>query len=854
MYHIPIATGCQRLSVPDDPSTGSSGCSVLDYGASPDADPTTNTRAFDRALLAASSRRHGIVIVPQGRFLLYSIHLRNGIRIHLEKGAVLAAARTDIRHGICDVQGESFRQRGQGGNYDEPEINRYAGLQDHAHSYLRNSLILGEQLHDVAIEGPGRIDGSWTDENGFRRQALTYADPALPDLRNSHGHDGEWFGNKAIALHDCQDVTLSGFEILAGGHFAVIATGCRNLLVEGLTIDTNRDGIDLDSVEDVTVRGCRVNSPHDDAIVVKASYATGRFAPSHNILIENCQVSGYDLGSVLNGHPSVDRVSCHPGIGPIGRIKLGTEATCGYERVTIRKVAFRHCFGLAIEATDGSDVRDVRVEDVDMVDVTCPLFIRTGDRARFPVTGRQRDERLSDAGRIRLDDTNWVLPDRPGYDRYPARRYAPAHRFQQVTMPDGNRLRVVDQRNPIRLNPANWWADVHGARHPWQYDRSTEAYLPDMDRVLTQQDAAGMGNAIGAARCARAVGISVSRLHAIDVEPRYPIILAGCLDGRLENIQLKDFTVQFRGGLSMRDAVEQRCFDTHWKCAETDWPPVEQRIHWMAEPHGDDAMLLPRVRWDPQGKIWQDDPFNVPEGVRDYPEPVQFGILPAYGLYARHVDDLVMDGIDLSTDAPDERASIVLDDVAGGQLKGLHTSGDRPSLVLVEDRCKRRTGFECLPDEPFRTTRVKRFCMPSGIQIQTVRLTSPEPGTPPDHQYPYPTVADAASGYHYKNADCKRFLARVHPPYFLPIKDCKVTLGETLTMKVPARDPAPPEAAQAGPIYLEEPPEGARCEHGWLTWRPSRPGRWTLTFRMDKDGMVIREHVRVEVLPGHLAG
>ena len=51
---------------------------------------------------------------------------------------------------------------GEGGNYDEPEVRRYAGLQDHGHTYFANSLIYGEKLSNVMICGEGLIAVSYT--------------------------------------------------------------------------------------------------------------------------------------------------------------------------------------------------------------------------------------------------------------------------------------------------------------------------------------------------------------------------------------------------------------------------------------------------------------------------------------------------------------------------------------------------------------------------------------------------------------------------------------------------------------------------------------------------------------------
>ena len=67
---------------------------------------------------------------------------------------------------------------------------------------------------------------------------------------------------------------LRDFSILHGGHFGILATGADNLTIDNLKIDTNRDGMDIDSCRNVRVSNCFVNSPWDDGICLKADYAT----------------------------------------------------------------------------------------------------------------------------------------------------------------------------------------------------------------------------------------------------------------------------------------------------------------------------------------------------------------------------------------------------------------------------------------------------------------------------------------------------------------------------------------------------------------------------------------------------
>ena len=107
-------------------------------------------------------------------------------------------------------------------------------------------------------------------------------------------------------------------------------------------------------MRDVRVERCRVNSPNDDAIVVKSSHALGRAIAAENILIRDCDVSGYDMGSMLDGTcrktqqfaPDQDRVT--------GRIKLGTESNGGFKNITISNCVFDQCWGLALETVDGA--------------------------------------------------------------------------------------------------------------------------------------------------------------------------------------------------------------------------------------------------------------------------------------------------------------------------------------------------------------------------------------------------------------------------------------------------------------------------------------------------------------------
>jgi polygalacturonase len=350
---------------------------VRDYGAKGDA-VSLDTNALQRAIDAAANIGGGTVFLPQGRYLSFSIHLHSRITLLFASGAVLVAA-DPARHG---------------GSYDPPEPNPYDTYQDYGHSYFHNSLIWGENIEDIAILGPGLIDGigltnespgaPWSIGIGRNLPPSPQRDMAVAEheaaVKKMYG-----LGNKAIALKNVRNVTMRDFSILRGGHFGVIATGVDNLTMDNLKIDTNRDGIDLDVVRNARLSNLSVNAPTDDAIVLKSSYALGAVRPTENVTITNCFVSGYDLGTMLDGSC---RKSVLKNLEPhltSGRIKLGTESTGGYRNIAISNCVFDCCNGLALESVDGAALEDVVVDNLVMRDLTVPpIFIRLGDRRRAP--------------------------------------------------------------------------------------------------------------------------------------------------------------------------------------------------------------------------------------------------------------------------------------------------------------------------------------------------------------------------------------------------------------------------------------------------------------------------------------
>jgi len=751
---------------------------VTDFNAAPGNTPQVNTAAFNEAISRASAAGGGTVVVPEGAFLTYTIFLKSNVNLFLEEGSVIAAARPEEKlprttQPQTDTEALQEGRDEETGNYAEPEVNPYAGIQDHGHSYFANSLLYGADLENVMIYGKGLITGGHFDKKtGILEYILQGGDPEEPLRRGDRGHRGTWFGNKGIALVRCRNVVLQDFSVTIGGHFAVITEGCTNLYVDNVLIDTTRDAFDIDCCQEVTVRRTTCNSLTDDGLCLKASFGAGIFMPTQNVLIEDCIVSGYDAGSVYAGEYTRDKLVAEDRCGPTGRVKFGTESTCGYHQVTIRRVKFDRSRGFAMEAVDCSSLTDVLFEDCLLDNVSSsPIFIRAGDRGRFPVTGIGSQDGFPVRGDIRLEKPEWILPRREDYHNYPPRRYTPQYnRGKTVTVDGYSSFQIVEQEKPALCNPVNLTDDI-----------------PEQDRPL-------YANAVGCAELASVENVCIRNVKVTNADPRYPILLMGLTDSHLKNITLENIEVEYRGGLTMEHATEQRQLNTDWKFSQFHAKEKVQSLPWLVNSFFlKNEGLLPRADWNPDTESWQDDPYNVPELPEVYPEPSNWGILPAYGLFVKHVDGLILRNIRISCKVPDERHVCVLDDAADILIDGLTADcvPSRESVAVITDHFRRHTNAENVPEQPYFTTTVKDLKILQPLPVSHVEIHAPAPGTPADSLYSYPTVPCRETGYAFRvDTDEYPLPLTVHRPYIRPVGVQQLRAGEPYTLDLEIRCPA----------------------------------------------------------------
>ena len=347
-----VATpGAQAFAAPMPGAGTNTVFDVRQYGAKGDG-TTIDTPAINKAIEDASGSGGGTVLFRAGTYACYSIRLKSNVALYLDQGATILAASP---------------QGGTGFDAPEPQDPAYEAYQDYGHNHWHNSLLWGENLKNIAILGTGLIWGKGLVRSGNKER------------------DAPGTGNKSIALKNCHNVVLKDFSILKGGWFGILATGVDNLTIDNLKIDTDRDGMDIDCCRNVRVSNCSVNSPWDDGICPKSSFALGYARATENVTITNCYVTGaYELGAMLDGTwkkwgPDAKVKS------PTGRIKCGTESNGGFKNITVSNCVFDGCRGFALESVDGALLEDITFTGVTMRDCTnTPIYLRLGRRMRGP--------------------------------------------------------------------------------------------------------------------------------------------------------------------------------------------------------------------------------------------------------------------------------------------------------------------------------------------------------------------------------------------------------------------------------------------------------------------------------------
>ena len=240
---------------------------VRNHGACGDG-VTLDTKAIHRAIAACAEAGGGQVLFSPGRYLTGTVHLRSRVTLFLTAGATLVGT-TNLAM------------------YQQPTPPDF--MPEARWGKWHRGLIVGENIEDVTICGPGTIDGNKVfDPTGEER------------MRGPH----------TIAFVNCRGFTVRDLTIVDSANYAVFFQvsdrvefrnvrfvggwdgvhfrgapdrPCRDVTIENCQFETGDDAIAGRYWDNVVITGCRVNSSCNGVRLI---------GPATRLIVHGCLFHG----------------------------------------------------------------------------------------------------------------------------------------------------------------------------------------------------------------------------------------------------------------------------------------------------------------------------------------------------------------------------------------------------------------------------------------------------------------------------------------------------------------------------------------------------------------------------------
>ncbi len=337
---------------------------VIDNGAVGDG-RSINTTAFQKTIDACSMAGGGTVVIPAGLWMTGPFQMKSNVNLHLNRGALVEFSRDHQDYPVMNVPGRGW------------------GVE---------SPILGVGLQNVAITGPGLIDGNGVTWRPVKKDK---ASPTLwKKLLKSGGvvaQDGSmWWPSQEAANGEQYLKNLKGTknkselteqDFLPARDFMrpilVLFVDCKKVLLDGPTFeDSPMYALYPNRCEDVVIRNVKINNEYwaqnGDGIDISSS---------RNVLIYKCIVTAGDDGICMKSSP--DKASGEPTLKNVmiadcivyhahGGFVIGSNADGGMQNICVKNCDYIGTdIGLRFKSARGRGglVKNIFVSDIYMKDI-----------------------------------------------------------------------------------------------------------------------------------------------------------------------------------------------------------------------------------------------------------------------------------------------------------------------------------------------------------------------------------------------------------------------------------------------------------------------------------------------------
>ncbi|NLH16900.1 MAG: glycoside hydrolase [Phycisphaerae bacterium] len=292
---------------------------VRDFGALGDG-KTLDTVAINKAVTVCSEAGGGQVRFDPGRYVSGTVHLRDNVTLYFDAGAALI--------GTSDLKEYQ--------TFAPPSNTPEARFAKSWHS----ALILGVGVKNVALTGPGVIDGN--------------------KVFNPNGEE-KMRGPHTLLLGDCRNVAIRDMAICDSANYAVMIEFCEKVEVHNVAITGGWDGIHFRGWSDKPCRDIRIT---DCRLFTGDDSIAGRYVKG--LLINNCIINSSCNGIRIIGPVSdmivSDCLFYGPGLQP-HRTSNRTNALAG---IILQPGGWDAC--------DGA-VENVLISQVTMTHVAAPISV-----------------------------------------------------------------------------------------------------------------------------------------------------------------------------------------------------------------------------------------------------------------------------------------------------------------------------------------------------------------------------------------------------------------------------------------------------------------------------------------------
>ncbi len=326
---------------------------IRDFGAS--TKKSNNAEFINNAISACSKNGGGVVVVDGGDYICGTVKLQSNVVLYIEKGSSIVAS-----HNTND--------------------------------FTENALIYANGCENMGIIGSGKICG---EGNYFSLK------PHLPpktepfsqtldvwDLRQEYRkrirfpHKSKY--GYLILLKNCNHIKLYNIILENSAMWTLNINSSNDVNISNIVINNNRhiantDGIDICGSSNVIVKNCFVSTA-DDGIVLKNNMSVATSGDDGLKIKNNLDVACKKGMSNIYIH-DCEVVSC------TNSFKIGTETSLDISDVTVENCKFyltdiypAGVSGISVESCDGAKVSNVKISNIEIDSMACPVFIRLCNR------------------------------------------------------------------------------------------------------------------------------------------------------------------------------------------------------------------------------------------------------------------------------------------------------------------------------------------------------------------------------------------------------------------------------------------------------------------------------------------